>query len=100
MVLALPTSHPCDRSCRSDFRYSKTAARDSRRREDAVMLRDASALVHSSRDDDTADKAVANDYDCCAGISRNQGPLETGSVPEMGPAIRSPSNQIPECASV
>ena len=88
MVLALLTSHPRDRSCRSDFRYSKTAAHDSRRREDAVMLRDASALVHSSRDDDKADKAIASDCDYCAEIFRNQGLLGIASVLEVNPTIR------------
>src|SRR5438067_7494361 len=83
MVLALRTSHPCDRSCRSDFRYSRTAAHDSRRRGDAVMFRDASAPVHSSRDDDKADKAVASDYDCCAETFRSRAPPEIASVLEV-----------------
>src|ERR1041385_4143640 len=99
MVLAPRTSHPYDRLCRSDFRCLRTAAHDNRRRVDAVKLPDASAVRRSSRDDDKADKAVANDYGYCAGISRNQGLQGIASVPEKVPTTHSRSNQISEHAS-
>jgi hypothetical protein len=49
----------------------KTAARDNQRKASDSNYPEAAAVVNCCRDDDTADKASANDFCCCAEISNN-----------------------------